>query len=207
MRLLEILTDLTKIELSELELSNIGAWPAAVRVLLSGLIVIALLTLGYFLRLTDLQVQLERARAEEVLLKQEFTLTAGQAAQFKDYKKHLELMETAFASLLGQLPSNAEVPSLLENISSAGLGSGLEFEQITLLPEIEQPFYRELPIQLKVVGHYHDLAMFLSALAQLPRIITTHDFSIKPTQTETSAQLLMEILVKTYRYHEQGAQP
>lgn len=206
MRVLEILTNLTKVELNELELSNIGAWPAAVRLLLYGLIVIALLTLGYFLRLTDLQAQLKQARADELLLKQEFRVTARQTAQLKDYKKQMKLVETAFASLLEQLPNNAEVPGLLEDISSAGLRSGLEFEQITLLPEIVQPFYIELPIQLKVVGHYHDLAAFLSSVAQLPRIITTHDFSIKPVSAGTDAQLLMDILVKTYRYHEQGAQ-
>ena len=206
MRVLEILTNLTKVELNELELSNIGAWPAAVRLLLYGLIVIALLTLGYFLRLTDLQAQLKQARADELLLKQEFRVTARQTAQLKDYKKQMKLVETAFASLLEQLPNNAEVPGLLEDISSAGLRSGLEFEQITLLPEIVQPFYIELPIQLKVVGHYHDLAAFLSSVSQLPRIITTHDFSIKPVSAGTDAQLLMDILVKTYRYHEQGAQ-
>lgn len=207
MRVLEILTDLTKIELSELQLSNIGVWPMTVRLLLYGLIVIALLTLGYFLRLTDLQVELKQARADELLLRQEFRVTARQTAQFENYKKHMELMEAAFSSLLEQLPNSAEVPGLLEDISSAGLRSGLEFEQITLLPEIQQPFYLELPIQLKVVGHYHDLAAFLSAIAQLPRIITTHDFSIKPAQAGTDTQLLMEILVKTYRYHEQGTQP
>lgn len=201
MRVLGILKDLKEIELSELNLNNIGAWPAAVRALVYGLIVIVVLTLSYFLRLTDLQAQLKQARAEELTLKQQFMVKARQVAQLQDYKKQMELMESAFASLLGQLPSSAEVPGLLEDISSAGLRSGLAFEEIKLLPERAQPFYIELPIQLKIVGGYHDLATFISAVAQMPRIITTHDFSIKPVQADAGHQLLMDILVKTYRYH------
>lgn len=115
------------------------------------------------------------------------------------------LMEASFEALLRQLPSDTEVPGLLEDITSAGLNSGLEFEEIKLLPEVTQPFYIELPIQIKVFGSYHDLATFVSAVAGMPRIVTSHDFAIKPVAAGNSSKLAMNILVKTYRYNDQGA--
>ncbi|RMS17183.1 Type 4 fimbrial bioproteinsis protein PilO [Pseudomonas coronafaciens pv. garcae] len=102
------------------------------------------------------------------------------------------------------MPSDTEVPGLLEDITRTGLGSGLEFEEIKLLPEAVQQFYIELPIQITVVGGYHDLATFVSGVASLPRIVTLHDFEIKPVDPKVPGKLRMSILAKTYRYNDEG---
>jgi len=87
------------------------------------------------------------------------------------------------------------------------LGSGLEFEEIKLLPEVAQQFYIELPIQIAVVGGYHDLATFVSGVASLPRIVTLHDFELVTSGAEGTSKLRMNILAKTYRYNDKGGQP
>jgi len=104
------------------------------------------------------------------------------------------------------LPSDTEVPGLLEDITRTGLGSGLEFEEIKLLPEVTQPFYIELPIQITVTGAYHDLATFVSGVAGLPRIVTLHDFDLAPVEEGGGPKLRMSILAKTYRYNDKGLQ-
>ena len=98
------------------------------------------------------------------------------------------------------------VPYLLEDITRTGLGSGLEFEEIKLLPEVTQQFYIELPIQITVTGAYHDLATFVSGVAGLPRIVTLHDFELAPASKEGGSKLRMSILAKTYRYNDKGLQ-
>ena len=73
------------------------------------------------------------------------------------------------------------------------------------MPEVTQQFYIELPIQISVTGTYHDLATFVSGVASLPRIVTLHDFEVKPVDPKASnSQLRMSILAKTYRYNDQG---
>ncbi|MNT46873.1 Pilus assembly protein, PilO [compost metagenome] len=116
----------------------------------------------------------------------------------------MQEMEVSFGALLRQLPSDTEVPGLLEDITRTGLGSGLEFEEIKLLPEVTQPFYIELPIQVVVVGGYHDLATFVSGVASLPRIVTLHDFETKPVGTESASVIRMSVMAKTYRYNDKG---
>ena len=106
-------------------------------------------------------------------------------------------MEASFAELLRQLPSETEVPGLVDDITDTGLGSGLEFSNIALSEEVTQEIYIELPINIDVEGSYHDFGTFVSGVASLGRIVTLHDFSIV---REEGALLSMRIMAKTYRY-------
>ncbi|AZD19794.1 type IV pilus assembly protein PilO [Pseudomonas chlororaphis] len=189
-----------RIDLGELDMSNMGAWPALVKGVVAALVMLLVLALGYNLYLKDLLLQLDQRRADEAVLKQQFASKARLVANLGPYTEQMKAMETAFDLMLRQLPSDTEVPGLLEDISRTGLGSGLEFEEIKLLPEVVQPFYVELPIQIMVTGGYHELATFVSGVAGLPRIVTLHDFEIKPVTPEVGSKLRMNILARTYRY-------
>ena len=198
------LKSLNEIDFNDLDLNNLGSWPAPVKVIAAVLLLIAVLVGGYFFHVQDLQDELSRYQNEEATLKQQFESKVRQAANLEAYKEQMVLMEASFDKLLRQLPSDTEVPGLLEDITSAGLNSGLEFEEIRLLSEVEQQFYIELPIQVKVLGGYHELATFVSAVASMPRIVTLHDFQIAPHKGGSPSRLAMAIQVKTYRYNDQG---
>jgi type IV pilus assembly protein PilO len=202
----ESIESLKKVDLADLDLNNLGSWPAAVKVITCGLMLVVGLALGYNFYLKDLQGSLDQRRTEEQSLKDQFSAKAFQAANLDAYKAQMVEMEESFGALLRQLPSDTEVPGLLEDITRTGLGSGLEFEEIKLQPEAAQQFYIELPIQIAVVGAYHDLATFVSGVASLPRIVTLHDFDIKPVEDESgnASKLHMTILAKTYRYNDEG---
>ncbi len=200
------LDNLRSIDLSDLDMNNLGSWPAAVKVIAAALLMVLVLGGGYYFYLSDMLLNLDQEKAQEETLKQQFSSKAFQAANLEAYKAQMVEMEASFGALLRQLPSDTEVPGLLEDITRTGLGSGLEFEEIKLQPEVTQQFYIELPIQIKVVGGYHDLATFVSGVASLPRIVTLHDFEIKPESAGSSSKLRMSILAKTYRYNDKGLQ-
>ncbi|MDB6445860.1 MULTISPECIES: type 4a pilus biogenesis protein PilO [Pseudomonas] len=207
MRPAEWFDALRKIDISDLDTNNLGSWPMPVKWLAGVLLVILVLGLGYNFALSDLEDQLQQVRGEESTLKAQFAGKAHMAANLERYTEQMKQMEESFGVLLRQLPSDTEVPGLLEDITRTGLGSGLEFEEIKLLPEATQPFYIELPIQITVTGGYHDLATFVSGVAGLPRIVTLHDFEIAPLEPNGGSKLRMSIQAKTYRYNEQEEQP
>ncbi|MCR4508328.1 type 4a pilus biogenesis protein PilO [Pseudomonas sp. 32.2.56] len=204
MSLNDSLESLRKIDINDLDFNNVGSWPVAVKFIAGVIVFVAVLALGYNFHLKDLQLQLEAQQAQESSLKEQFSSKAFQAANLEAYKEQMQEMEVSFGALLKQLPSDTEVPGLLEDITRTGLGSGLEFEEIKLLPEAAQQFYIELPIQIKVVGTYHDLATFVSGVASLPRIVTLHDFELVPVEVGGVSTLRMSILAKTYRYNDKG---
>src|SRR5690242_19482959 len=166
----EWLEGLRQIDISYLDTNNMGSWPRAIKVLASVLLMVLVLALGYSFLISDLQSHLELKREEESMLKEQFATKAHMAANLELYTQQMKEMENSFGMLLRQLPRDTEVPGLLEDITRTGLGSGLEFEEIKLLPEVTQQFYIELPIQITVTGAYHDLATFVSGVAGLPRI-------------------------------------
>ncbi len=205
MSLNDSLASLRKIDINDLDLNNIGSWPAAVKVIAGILAVVLVLALGYNFHLKDLQATLDQQRLDEETLKEQFSTKAFQAANLEAYREQMKAAEVSFGELLKQLPSDTEVPGLLEDITRLGLQSGLEFEEIKLLPEVTQPFYIELPIQIQVVGSYHSLASFVSGVSSQPRIVTLHDFELVPAEPGGASKLRMKILAKTYRYNDKGA--
>lgn len=195
---------LKKIDLNDLDFNNIGAWPGALKVIVAVLVLVVLLFAGYHFHLKDLQLELERSEAQETTLRRDFSDKSFRAANLEAYKQQLVEIEDRFGELIRQLPSDTEVPGLLEDITQMGLNSGLEFESITLQPEVTTQFYVELPIRIVVQGTYHDIGTFVSSVAGLPRIVTLHDFTIAPVGAGNPDLLNMSILAKTYRYNEAG---
>ena len=201
MALEDTLRALKEFDVNDIDFDNIGSWPASVKAVLCLLLLIAVLVAGYYFHVKDLQLQFDRVQAEESRLKQDFEKKAFEAANLEAYKQQMVEMEESFGALVSQLPSDTEVPGLLEDITNKGLMNGLEINSINLQAEQAREFYVELPIAITATGSYHDLGAFISGMAGLPRIVTLHDFSITARSGDSSA-LNLSITAKTYRYKD-----
>lgn len=198
MALQDTLEQLRSFDVGDLDVNNIGAWPTPVKAIILVLILALVLVLGYFLYLTDKQKALEAAEKQEQTLRDEYKSKAFDAANLDEYRQQMVEMEASFGALLRQLPSDTEVPGLIEDITTTALDNELSIQSIDLQPERKAEFYVELPITITVTGSFHDLGAFVSGVANLSRIVTLHDFTIKPE--DSPARLKMSILAKTYRY-------
>lgn len=201
MALEDTLRSLKEFDVNDIDFDNIGSWPASVKAVLCVLLLIAVLVAGYYFHIKDLQLQFDRVQAEESRLRQDFEKKAFEASNLEAYKQQMFEMEESFGALVSQLPSDTEVPGLLEDITNKGLMNGLEINSINLQAEQAREFYVELPIAITATGSYHDLGAFISGMAGLPRIVTLHDFSIT-ARTGNSNALNLSITAKTYRYKD-----
>ena len=197
------LKELNEIDLNDLDFENVGAWPAAARAIVAIIVFTALVIAGYYYHVADLADRLATSESKELELRREFERKAFEALNVGAYKLQLQEMRDSFGALVSQLPSDTEVPGLLEDISAKGELNGLAIESIDLLDEVREEFYVELPISIKAEGSYHDLGAFISGMAGLPRIVTLHDFDIEMSGDDSS-NLSMEITAKTYRYRDEG---
>jgi type IV pilus assembly protein PilO len=200
----DALRSLQEFDINDLDFDNIGSWPIAVKVIVWVIALVAVLTLGYVYHVSKLQETLQAAVDKEGQLRKEFEEKAFKAANLDAYKKQMVEMEESFGALVSQLPSDTEVPGLLEDITNKGMLNGLEFDSIQLQPEVAREFYIELPIKIQAKGSYHDLGAFVSGMAGLPRIVTLHDFTIVQ-QSPGNSTLRMSITAKTYRYKDDEA--
>ena len=209
MAMAELLESLRDFDLDKLnDLDNIGSWPLAVKIIIWLLIFIGALTFGYFLHVTELQKQLDRVVIQESTFRTDYEEEFFQAVHLNAYRLQQKEMEETFEAILRQLPSDTEIPGLIEDITQVGLENGLEFSSIDLQPEAVHEFYIEKPIKIVVSGDYHSLGAFVSDVADLSRIVTLHDFTISPKARisggdSPGGHLAMEILAKTYRYNDE----
>lgn len=201
MNLAEHLKALNEVDLADLDLESLGNWPVALKAILLVSLYALILLAGFYLHVELLQETLTSEKRQEQKLREEFEQKAFEAANLETYKAQLVEMELRFGELVAQLPSEAEVPSLLEDITGKGELHGLRIKRIDLLEEQAEAFFVELPMAIEAVGSYTDLGAFISGMASLPRIVTLHDFKVT-VDTKTSPLLDMSILAKTYRYRE-----
>ena len=120
-------------------------------------------------------------------------------------KQQLAQMEQVLQQMLRQLPSKTEMPDLIIDISQTALSSGLTSQLFEPEQEQVKEFYAEKPIQLRMVGNYHQFGAFVSGVASLPRVVilTMHDISLQPKEGKggiNRGALELSGTVKTYRY-------
>ncbi len=193
-------------QINELDLSNVGDWPGAVKFIVV-LLLFALVVGGWYYFDTKDQLEgLETAERRELDLRKTFEGKQKKAANLNAYKQQLAEMRESFGAMLRQLPDKTEVAALLVDVSQTGLAAGLEFELFQPAGEVPKDFYAELPIKLKVIGGYHEFGDFISGLASLPRIVTIHNITIVPRKgggKDNPLELLAT--AKTYRYLDEGS--
>ncbi|WP_417532904.1 type 4a pilus biogenesis protein PilO [Marinobacterium stanieri] len=184
---------------NDLDFNQAGNWPTGVKVIVYALVFSVVLGAGLQFLVKDKHEALQQEIAKEKDLKNEYQRKAFQVASLDALRKQMADVEERFAELLKQLPTDKEVPGLLEDITEIGQDAGLVFNLIALQPERKQQFYVELPIRIQVRGTYHQMGEFVSGVAAIRRIVTLHNFSLNPADANI---LSMEISAKTYRYDD-----
>ncbi len=189
-----------------LDRNNIGGWPQSVKLTFCTILFLLILLGGWYFFITDRQDLLQQKQAQETQLKKDFSDKQAKVVNLEDLRTQLDEMRDMLRQLLRQLPSRTEMPELLVDVSQTALSTGIDTQLFKPGPEtVKEGFYAEKPIQLKMVGTYHQFGNFISGVAALPRVVilTMHDVSLKPsTDKNATGQLTLEGTVRTYRYVE-----
>jgi type IV pilus assembly protein PilO len=199
-------------DLRNLDRNNVGGWPKSIKTFFAVLIIALILLAGWWFKIRGQQEELETKQRQEETLKKEFVTKQQKVVNLPGYRKQLEDMKEMLRTMLRQLPSKTEMPDLLVDISQTALAAGIVVDLFQPGAETVKEFYAEKPIQLKMLGTYHQFGTFISGVASLPRVVilTMHDVSLRPAgktaattpgaAPSASGQLSLEGTVKTYRY-------
>lgn len=185
-------------QFKDLDPKDPSLWPVLPRIFLC--VAIALMVLGgawYFL-LSSMEEDLNAERETETSLRSEYETKLLKAVSLDALKKQREQVQQYVQQLEKQLPSKSEMAALLSDINQAGLGRSLQFELFKPGAESVKDYYAELPITVKISGAFHDIGMFASDIAHLPRIVNLSNMSIGPKGNE--GVLTLDATVYTYRY-------
>lgn len=200
MAISDTLDQIKNFDPNDIDFEKIGVWSWPAKVFVLAVIVIVIFSLTYYVKIGDLHEELETQVAKELSLRKTYEAKSFEAANLDAYRAQMDEMDKTFKSLLSRLPSDAQVPGLLDDIGARGRESGLTINATTMEPEKSAEFYIEVPFKINVDGGYHDMGGFVSGIAAMPRIVTLHDYTIT---RKKDALLNMQISAKTYKYKAQ----
>lgn len=204
---------LSEFNLSDLDFQRLGSWPTPVKAVFASLIFILIVGVGWWFYVQPKRESLRQHEAKEAELLDQFRFKQGKVVNLPELKRQLEEMKELLRQMLRQLPSKTDMEDLLVDVSQTALSTGIDQQKFEPGAEVIKEFYAEKPINLRMVGTYHQFGSFISGVASLPRVVilTFHDISLKPQTAAGAApkagaapigtgELLLEGTVKTYRY-------
>lgn len=181
---------------------DVSTWPILPRVAALAAIVVVVLVAGWYFYWSTQLEELQAGQDQEEQLKGQYKDKLQQAINLEPLKRQKELAAQYVARLEKQLPSKAEMDALLSDINQAGIGRGLQFDLFRPGQSTVKNYYAELPIAIRLVGNYHDIASFTSDIASLPRIVTLNNLTIA-MPNNGNLPLTLEATAKTFRYLDQ----
>ncbi len=101
------------------------------------------------------------------------------AANMKRFQAEAAKLREELQVAITQLPTSKEIPTLLSNVSQLGKESGLEFLLFRPAAEVSREFYAEIPVEIRVKGTYHNVALFFDRVGRLPRIVNISEVSME----------------------------
>jgi len=128
------------------------------------------------------------------------------AANVKRFQAEAAKLKEELQLAITQLPTSREIPALLANISNLGKDSGLEFLLFRPAPEVNREFYAEIPVEIKVRGVYHDVALFFEKVGKLPRIVNINGVSMDdPKEAAGKWEIITACTATTFKFVEKDA--
>ena len=193
---------MTRINLSELTLDNFWQWPIGLRYCALILSQILLGCLSYSFILKPYLIQYEDLVDQEMSLRMVFE-EKQQRANINPYRQALQRLRQDYERMLKQLATQAEISTLLEDISKTGSNLGLSFELFAPTSEKIHDFYVELALNMVVLGDYQQFALFISQITQFRQLVSLQNFEILQAHSEVYTEkdnlLRMKLTAKIYR--------
>jgi type IV pilus assembly protein PilO len=188
----------------DLSLDGITKLPARQKALGLGVVLVFILGIylyiGYLPQRRVLAGKIRQCDQLEAKLA-EYRVIADKLAIFE---KELEKLDQKLTEALGKLPNKKEIPQLLVEISNRGRETGLDFELFQPKSEVPKGFYAEVPVDVKVIGGYHDVATFFDKISRMDRIVNITDLSIGiGKMVAGKIPLNISFLLTTFRFIEE----
>ena len=132
----------------------------------------------YFLYLSVDLAEVEQLDSEIEGLQMQVSKKKGMVANLTRYKEEVKRLDDELAKALRELPDKKSIENLLTQISDKARNAGLDIELFRPSPEKLRDFYAEIPVKLKVIGSFHQLASFFNEVGDLDRIVNLSEYKI-----------------------------
>ena len=132
----------------------------------------------------------------------------GRAIEQKlpEFEREIANLERKLGDIEQILPSTPETGDLLRWIKNLADQSNLDLK--SFVPGGMQPgeFYKKFPIQMAVVGRYHDMGIFMDRVSKYSRIINVDNLNMSSHSAAAGKTIQAGFTATTFVYDETAGQ-
>jgi len=164
--------------------------------------VIVGLAYWFFPNISETRTQI--ATQEETWNDKQREIRKGQAIEqrLQEFEREVESLERKLSDVAQILPRDTETGDLLQWIKNLGDQSNLDLKSFSPGGLRPVEFYKEFPIEMHVVGNYHDLGIFLDRVSKYSRIINVDKLQMDAEKSEPDKTIQANFTAVTFVYDE-----
>jgi type IV pilus assembly protein PilO len=182
-----------------MKLEDINNLPLYQKAIAFSLVVVILLAVFLYFLYIPKKSEITRLEGEVTKIQNEINVNMTKARRLEELKKENAELEHELVLKKQQLPSEAEVETLLKEVSELGLKVGLDFK--LWRPETKKVnssnLYVEIPVDVEIAGDYHLVAGFFDRVGKLPRIVNIENISMANPKLIRDREMLQIRFVAT----------
>jgi type IV pilus assembly protein PilO len=146
-----------------------------------------LLALFWYEILTPMQTDIDAKTAKAEELQKVVAKSEAQSRELERIKKEALELQVKLEMLKAVLPLEKETDQIFRAVQLQAAASGLSVSRVAPKPMIDHEVYMEYPIDLDVIGTYHNVGAFLDRIRQLPRIVNINSLKLVSRASEGEA--------------------
>jgi type IV pilus assembly protein PilO len=165
-----------------------------------------LLALLWYQVLTPIQTEIESKNSTLSGLKLTIAKSEAQQKVLAQLKKDSLALQAKLDMLKLVLPLEKETDQVLRSVQQAASSSALRIMRVGFRPIIDHEVYTEWPIDMQVIGTYHNIGTFLDKIRNLPRIVNVAGMRIQGRAPQgDDASVNATYVATTFVYREEIA--
>ncbi|MCP2041255.1 type IV pilus assembly protein PilO [Neisseria sp. HSC-16F19] len=184
--------------LKQVDINNLHLQSQPVQLFFGLFLAVLIVGVAYLLLYRSQLEDLEVLQNKEVELKQEYETKSRKAANLDVLKEELAQIRSAFDILVKQLPTDAEIPGLIQELHQAGATNGMRMNSVTPQAPVVDDSVQKLPYAISLSGSYEQLSQFTRDVGKLSRIVTLDTVNLRRAN-EKDSTLTLDAMANTYQ--------
>lgn len=170
-----------------------------------------LLGLVWYQFLEPIGVEIEAKKVELGKIEAEVAKARQRQAVLAKFRLEVAALEKELSRLKTILPLEKETDQLLRSVQDTTQSSGLRIMRFQPRPQVDRDVYLEWPIDMEIVGTYHNVAAYLDKMRKLPRIVNISNLKISSRATSGDAAATASVgatyIATTFIYRDEPPAP
>jgi len=160
----------------------------------------------YFVNFKEFEIQFEEKNATLKAIQVAIDKAGEIEADLNRKGKELDEVKVELEKLKKKVQTKVDIPKLLKETEQASLDTKVKFNEIKIETLVPYEGYSEIPIELQIVGGYHDIGRYLRKIEHLKLFnVNSGTLQLQPfvgREGNNKVQITMTLYVKSFVLNE-----